>query len=72
MIVGAWVSVMVTVKEHVAELVNPLCATARKVTVVVPMGKSEPEPGPAIWVIVGEALQLSVAVGLGKFTFALH
>lgn len=63
-------SLTLTVKAQVEEL--PVPSVARKVTEVTPMSKMEPEAGPKIRVIVGEAVQLSVAVALGKVTVAAH
>ena len=42
-IVGAWVSLTVTVNEHVCEL--PDASVAVQVTVVVPLAKALPEAG---------------------------
>ena len=49
-IVGAWLSVTVTVNEHV--VVRPLAAVAKNVLVVVPTGKAEPEGKPAVCVVI--------------------
>lgn len=67
---GGCVSLTVTLKEQVEELPAP--SVARKVTDVVPMAKKEPEEGPVIRVIVGEAAQLSVAVALANDTLVPH
>ena len=49
----------------------PAASVARKVTLVVPSGKVEPEARPRL-TIVGEAVQLSVAVAFGKVATAVH
>jgi hypothetical protein len=66
--VGACVSLTVTVKLQFGDIL-PAASVALQVTVVVPTGKLDPEDG--VQVIVGEAVQLSVAVGV-KLTFAAH
>lgn len=58
-------SVIVTLKEHVAEL--PAASRAVDVTVVVPIGKNEPDAGTDTTF----AEQLSVALTV-KFTNAPH
>ena len=68
-IVGACVSLTVTVKEQVAELLA--ASVARKVTDVLPKAKNEPEAAPR-FSIVSEVLQSSVAVALLNATFAPH
>jgi len=59
-IVGACVSLTVTVKVH--ELLLPLASATVQVTVVVPFGKLEPDAGTQTGVPAPE--QLSVAVAL--------
>ena len=49
-ITGAWLSFTVTVNEQVA--VFPLASVTRKLFVVVPIGKIEPEERPAVWVTI--------------------
>lgn len=67
-IVGAWLSVTVTVKEH--DVLKPPASTARKDTVVeAPEGNTVPLLGPAVWVAVAPP-QLSVAVGVANETAA--
>ena len=66
---GNCVSLTVTVKEQVAELFA--ASVARKVTLVVPTAKEEPEAAPRL-TTVGEAVQLSVEVALPNATFAPH
>ena len=68
--VGAWVSLTVTVNVQVEALFA--ASAARKETDVTPTGKTAPEAGPAIWVMVGLAGQLSVAVAAAKLTLAEH
>ena len=68
-ITGACVSVTTTAKEQVALL--PAASVARKVTLVVPSGKVEPEASPRL-TIAGDAVQLSVAVAFGKVATAVH
>lgn len=66
--VGAVLSVTVTVKEHVAELPAP--SVTRKVFVVKPTGKEAPLGNPASCVVVG--VQLSVPAGVVYVTTALQ
>ena len=65
LIVGAWLSVTVTLKLQVA--VAPFAAVTRKVFVVLPTGKVAPLAKPAVCVVVAEG-QLSVPVGAVKVT----
>jgi hypothetical protein len=58
---GAWVSLTVTVNEHIAEL--PDGSVAVQVTVVVPTAKNEPEAGAQTTVVI--PAQLSDVVGAG-------
>ena len=55
-----WLTVTVTVKEHVAVRLEP--SVAVQFTVVVPTGKLEPEAGEQL---VVTPAQLSLAVGAG-------
>jgi len=64
---GAWVSFTVTLKPQAA--VWPLVSVAVQVTLVVPLAKVEPDAGLQATVTPG---QLSLAVGVAKFTTALH
>jgi hypothetical protein len=66
LIVGFSVSLTVTENEQL--LVLPAASVAVTVTVVVPLGKTEPEGG-LLTMVTSE--QLSVAVGV-KFTTAEH
>ena len=66
LMVGFWVSLTVTVNEQLLEL--PAASVAVTVTVVVPLGKTEPDGG-LLTMVTSE--QLSVAVGV-KFTTAEH
>ena len=61
--VGGVISRTVTTHEQVAVL--PARSVARKVKLVVPTGKVEPETGPLVWVTAGVP-QLSVATGVVK------
>jgi hypothetical protein len=65
---GAWVSLTVTVNEHMAVL--PLASVAVQETVVVPIGKNEPDAGEQTTAVLPE--QLSAVVGVAKLTFAPH
>jgi hypothetical protein len=67
--VGAWLSVIVMLNEHVAEF--PLASVAINVTNVTPTGKVEPDGNPLVCVITDPA-QLSVAVGATQLTTAPH
>jgi hypothetical protein len=60
-IVGAWVSVTVTVKLQVA--VKPAASVTLKVFVVVPIGNNDPEGNPAICTVDGLG-QLSKPTGV--------
>ncbi len=64
---GAWVSLTVTVNVHAAVLAD--ASVAVQVTVVTPRAKVEPEAGTHVAVAPG---QLSVTVGAGKVTMAVH
>lgn len=64
---GAWVSLTVTVNEHVP--VFEAASVAVHVTVVVPRGKVEPDGGTQATVDPG---QLSIADGVAKLTTAEH
>ncbi len=66
---GACVSLTVTVKEQDAALDD--ASVALKVTIVEPTLKNEPDAGPKL-VMVGEVVQLSVAVAFPKVTYAPH
>ena len=66
---GGTSSVTVTSNEQVAVFPEP--SVAVKVTVDVPAGNALPEVGPAVWVTTGFG-QLSVAMGVAKFTTASH
>src|SRR5258708_14536610 len=59
---GAWLSTTVTVKLHVAVL--PLASVARQLTVVLPIGKVEPEAGVQTGVKVPEHRSLAVVLKL--------
>src|SRR6266511_2730256 len=67
-ILGGSVSLTVTVNEQLERLPAP--SVAVQVTVVVPVGKNEPDAG-AHTKLTGSG-QLSVAVGAGKVTTAPH
>ena len=58
--VGAWLSTTVTVKEQVA--VTALEAVTTNVLVVTPTGKLAPDARPTVWVVVAPG-QLSVPTG---------
>ena len=66
-IVGAWVSLTVTLK--VQAFVLPLPSVAVQVTIVVPLAKAVPLPGEQT---TGALPQLSVAVGAVKVVTAVH
>ena len=67
-IVGVWLSVTVTVKEH--DVLRPPASTARKDTEVeAPAGNTVPLAGPAVCVTVAPP-QLSVGVGVVNDTVA--
>ena len=58
--VGAWLSITVTVKEQVAVL--PDASVTLNVLVVTPTGKDEPLERPPVWVVT-DPVQLSVPTG---------
>ncbi len=61
--VGGATSRTVTIQEQVE--VFPVKSVARKMKLVAPTGKVEPDTGPLVWVTAG-VLQLSVATGVVK------
>ena len=68
LMVGAWVSLTVTVNEQLAELPDPSLTV--QFTVVTPFGNVEPDAGEHTGVLTPE--QLSVAVAFGYVTTAEH
>jgi hypothetical protein len=66
---GNWLSVTVTLNEHVAMF--PLASVAVNTTLVTPIGKAEPFGKPAVCVMVNPA-QLSLAAGATHEAIALH
>ncbi len=58
--VGIWLSAIVTVNEQLAEF--PKASVVVKVLVVVPDGNKAPLANPAVWAVVGPA-QLSMPTG---------
>lgn len=71
--VNVGTSVSLTITRKVQVLVRPAASVARKVTVVMPFGKEEPEAGPPTWATGGLAkAQLSAPVGVAKVAMPVH
>jgi hypothetical protein len=67
---GSWLSITVTVNEHTD--VFPIASVAVYEILVTPIGNEDPLAGPAVCVMVTAPGQLSLAVGAGHVTVALH